>query len=79
MQTFRHLRNVGEEWINVKAVLGERGVNIAAWCRDNMPISRQWLDRHAELFKHWKQFVAARKSAREIGYTSRRESGWSMP
>lgn len=75
MQTLRHLRNVGEEWINVKAVLGERGVNIAAWCRDNMPISRQWLDRHAELFKHWKQFVAARKWAREIGYTSRRESG----
>ena len=29
MQTLRHLRNAGEEWLNVKADLGERGVNIA--------------------------------------------------
>jgi hypothetical protein len=48
MQALRHLRNAGEEWLNVKAELGERGINIAEWCMKNMPISRQWLDRHAD-------------------------------
>lgn len=75
LQALRHLRNVGEEWIAIKEELGERGVNIADWCRDNMPISRQWLDRHAELFKSWKAFLAARKWAQEVGYASRRQSG----
>jgi hypothetical protein len=51
MQALRHLRNVGEEWINIKTELGERGTNIDDWCKKNMPITRQWLDRHAELHK----------------------------
>jgi DNA modification methylase len=75
MDALRHLRNVGEEWINIKDALGERGINIAEWCRANMPVTRQWLDRHAELFKHWKEFLAARKWAAGAGYASRRQSG----
>ena len=75
MDALRHLRNAGEEWINIKAALGERGINIAEWCRTNMPVTRQWLDRHAELFKHWGKFLAARKWANAVGYASRRQSG----
>jgi DNA modification methylase len=75
MQALRHLRDVGEEWLNVKAELGERGMNIADWCEKNMPVTRQWLDRHTELYKNWRQFVAARKWANEVGYTSHRQSG----
>ena len=75
MQALRHLRNAGEEWLNVKAEIGERGLNIADWCKANMPISRQWLDRHAELYKHWRDFLDARKWAAETGYLSSRQSG----
>jgi DNA modification methylase len=75
IQALRHLRNVGEEWINIKTELGERGVNIANWSRENMPVSRQWLDRHADLHKNWRKFLAARKWSTEVGYTSRRQSG----
>ena len=41
----------------------------------HMPVSRQWLDRHAELAKGWLEFLSARKWANDVGYTSRRESG----
>jgi DNA modification methylase len=75
IQALRHLRDAGEEWLNIKAELGERGMNIADWCEKNMPITRQWLDRHAELYKNWRQFVAAKKWASEVGYTSHRQSG----
>jgi site-specific DNA-methyltransferase (adenine-specific) len=74
-EALMHLRNVGEEWLAIKSELGERGLNIAAWCAENMPVSRQWLDRHAELFKHWKKFLVARKWSTEVGYVSRRQSG----
>ena len=50
-------------------------MNIADWCEKNMPITRQWLDRHAELYKNWREFVAAKKWAFEVGYTSHRQSG----
>ena len=40
-----------------------------------MPVSRQWLDRHAELAKGWRKFLSARKWANDVGYTSRRKSG----
>jgi site-specific DNA-methyltransferase (adenine-specific) len=40
-----------------------------------MPVTRQWLDRHADLFKHWGKFLAARKWANAVGYASRRQSG----
>ena len=75
MQALRHLRNAGEEWINIKAALGEKGININDWCKKNMPVSRQWLDRHAELFKNWKKLLAAKEWAAEVDYTSRRQSG----
>jgi DNA modification methylase len=75
MQALRHVRNAGGEWLNVKAELSERGLNIADWCKANMPISRQWLDRHAELYKHWRSFLDARKWAAETGYLSSRQSG----
>jgi DNA modification methylase len=75
MQALRHLRNAGEEWINIKNELGERGVNIAEWAKKNMPITRQWLDRHAELHRNWRKFVIAKKWADDVGYTSRRQSG----
>ena len=75
MDALRHSRNIGEEWINIKNALGERGINIAGWCRANMPVTRQWLDRHAELFKNWKKFLVARKWANGVGYASRRQSG----
>ena len=75
MQMLRHLRNAGEEWLTVKVELGERGINIAQWCKKNMPISRQWLDRHAELYKHWRSFLDARRWATEVSYVSSRQSG----
>ena len=75
LQALRHLRNAGEEWINIKEELGERGLNISDWCKAHMPVSRQWLDRHAELAKGWRKFLSARKWANDVGYTSRRESG----
>jgi DNA modification methylase len=75
MQALRHLRNAGEEWLNVKAELGERGINIAEWCKKNMPISRQWLDRHAELYKHWRSFLDARRWATKVGFISSRQTG----
>jgi DNA modification methylase len=75
MQALRHLRNAGEEWTNIKAELGERGINISDWCKSNMPVTRQWLDRHAELFRNWRQFLAARKWATEVGFAGRRQSG----
>ncbi len=75
LQALRHLRNAGQEWTNIKQALGDRGENIAAWCQANMPISRQWLDRHAELAKNWRAFLSARQWATEVGYTSRRQSG----
>ena len=75
LEALRHLRNAGQEWINIKQALGGRGENIATWCKTHMPISRQWLDRHAELAKHWRDFLNASKWAAEVGYTSRRQSG----
>ncbi len=75
MQMLRHLRNAGEEWLTVKVELGERGINIAQWCKKNMPISRQWLDRHAELYKNWRSFLDARRWATEVSYVSSRQSG----
>jgi DNA modification methylase len=75
MQALRHLRNAGEEWITIKAELGERGVNIDDWSKKNMPVTRQWLDRHAELYKNWRKLVTARKWAGKVGSTSRRQSG----
>ena len=75
LQALRHLRNAGQEWINIKQALGDRGENIATWCKTHMPISRQWLDRHAELAKNWRDFLSANKWATEVGYTSRRQSG----
>ena len=75
LQALRHLRNAGEEWIKIKQELGDRGLNIADWCKTHMPVSRQWLDRHAELAKGWRKFLSARKWANDVGYTSRRESG----
>ena len=75
LQALRHLRNAGEEWINIKEELGERGLNISDWCKAHMPVSRQWLDRHAELAKGWRKFLSARKWANDVGYTSRRKSG----
>ena len=58
-----------------EAVLGERGINISDWCQKNMPVSRQWLDRHAELHKHWRSFLDARRWATDTGYVSSRQSG----
>jgi DNA modification methylase len=75
MQALRHLRNAGEEWIAIKAELGERGINIGDWCKTHMPVTRQWLDRHAELFKNWRKFLMAKKWAADVGYASRRQSG----
>ncbi len=60
---YRHLRNAGEHWIAVKAELGERGININAWAKENLPVGRQWMDRHAELFKRWREFLEAKKWA----------------
>ena len=75
LQALRHLRNAGEEWIRIKEELGDRGLNIADWCKAHMPVSCQWLDRHAEPAKGWRKFLSARKWANDVGYTSRRESG----
>ena len=75
LQALRHLKNADEEWLAIKAELGERGANVERWCKKNMPITRQWLDRHAELHKNWRKFLAARKWATEVGYTSYRQSG----
>ena len=75
LQALRHLRNAGEGWIKIKEELGDRGLNIADWCKEHMPVSRQWLDRHAELAKGWRKFLSARKWANDVGYMSRRESG----
>ena len=72
LQALRRLRNAGEEWIRIKEELGDRGLNIADWCKAHMPVSRQWLDRHAELAKGWRRFLSARKWANDVGYTSRR-------
>jgi hypothetical protein len=33
MQALRHPRNTGEEWLNVKADLGERG-STSDWCKE---------------------------------------------
>jgi hypothetical protein len=71
-------QNAGEEWLNVKAELGERGTNIADWCKRNMPVTRQWLDRHAELYKNWSKFLDARRWAAEVGYVSSRQSGLDL-
>jgi hypothetical protein len=75
LQSLRHLRNAGQEWIKIKEELGGRGLNISDWCKTHMPVSRQWLDRHAELAKGWREFLSARKWAGDVGYMSRRESG----
>jgi DNA methylase len=75
MQALRHLRNASEEWLNVKAELGEHGTNIADWCKTNMLISRQWLDRHAELHRDRRKFLDARKWATEVGYEPSRQNG----
>jgi hypothetical protein len=61
MTMHRHLRNAGEHWIAVKAELGGRGINISQWARENLSVGRQWMDRHAELFKRWTEFLAAKK------------------
>ena len=75
LQALRHLRSVGEEWIKIKEELGDRGLNISDWCKTHMPVSWQWLDRHAELAKCWRKFLSAREWASDVGYASRRESG----
>ena len=38
LQALRHLRNAGEEWIKIKQELGDRGLNIADWCKTHMPV-----------------------------------------
>jgi DNA modification methylase len=75
MQMYRHLRNVGEHWIAVKVELGNRGLSIHRWAKDNVSIGRQWLDRHAELYKRWTEFLEARKWADSIPYSPNRQLG----
>jgi hypothetical protein len=77
MQVLRHLRNAGEEWIHIKASLGEHRVNIADWCEKNMPVSRQWLDRHSELYKHWREFLDARRWPARSDIPHGASPGWS--
>ncbi len=75
MQMYRHLRNVGEHWIAVKIELGNRGLSIHRWAKDNVSIGRQWLDRHAELYKRWTEFLEARKWADSMPYAPNRQLG----
>jgi site-specific DNA-methyltransferase (adenine-specific) len=72
MTMYRHLRNAGEHWIAVKAELGDRRLNISQWARENLPIGRQWMDRHSELFKRWAEFVEAKKWADSLSYSADR-------
>src|ERR1700722_19812669 len=72
MTMYRHLRNAGEHWIAVKAELGDRRLNISQWARENLPISRQWIDRHPELFKRWREFVDAKTWADSVFHSADR-------
>jgi site-specific DNA-methyltransferase (adenine-specific) len=69
---YHHLRNAGEHWIAVKAQLGDRGINIAAWVTEHLPVGRQWMDRHAELFKRWPEFITAKKWADSLPHSADR-------
>jgi site-specific DNA-methyltransferase (adenine-specific) len=69
---YRHLRNAGEHWIAVKAELGEHGINISQWASENLPVSRQWMDRHAELFKRWAEFLDAKRWADGLPHSADR-------
>jgi hypothetical protein len=75
LQMYRHLRKVGEHWIAAKVELGNRGLSIHRWAKDNVSIGRQWLDRHAELFKRWAEFLEARKWADSMPYAPNRQLG----
>jgi DNA methylase len=75
MQMYRHLRNVGGHWIAAKIELGNRGLSIHRWAKDNLSIGRQWLDRHAELYKRWAEFLEARKWADSMPYAPTRQLG----
>jgi hypothetical protein len=72
---YRHFRNAGEHWIAVKVELGHRGISIHRWAREHLAISRQWLDRHAELYKRWPEFMEARKWADSMPYAPNRQQG----
>ena len=69
MQALQHLRNAGEEWSNVKADLGERGINIADWCKGYV---RQ---QTAARSKHWSKSLDARRWAAEVSYVPSRPIG----
>jgi DNA modification methylase len=56
---FEFLRTAGATWVDAKELLASSGMKIDDWARDNLPVSRQWMDRHEELFRRWDEFLLA--------------------
>ena len=59
MDVYRLLRQIGKDWGHQKDDLIALGLNIEDYARENLPLSRQWLDKHEELHKRWAEFLEA--------------------
>ena len=71
---YQSLMSVGELWVQVKEELGFFGISIEEWARENLPISRQWMDKHEELFKRSDEFAGAMAWAHQLPWEPDRKA-----
>ena len=67
------LRRIGLEWERIKKLLIALEIAIDKWAERNLPISRQWADKHAELHRNWRQFLEAMAWAKEHNWEQDRK------
>jgi len=54
---YRHLRDIGRYWVEQKAQIAAKGLNIRDYAKQRLPRSYSWLEKHVKLHRNWPQFI----------------------
>jgi len=65
---YRHLRDIGRYWVEQKAQIAAKGLNIRDYAKQRLPRSYSWLEKHVKLHRNWPQFIDDLKWAHSISY-----------
>ena len=72
----QNFRDVGIAWNKIKTACGERGISVAQWAKNNVPISKRWLDKHGEFALRWEnEFLPCWKWVQNLSYSPERRPG----
>jgi site-specific DNA-methyltransferase (adenine-specific) len=78
LQMFAAIKDAGVwwtricEWCDDRAQHGGQRISAMQWAGDNAPISKQWLDAHAQFASDWPEFLVAWKWASDKSYAPMR-------